>query len=349
MKEKIAILSILANAILAGGKIFIGYISHSSAILAEGFHSLTDIFSSMIGYLGIKTSQKPVDEKHPYGHYKFEVLSGLVITLILLATGLGIIYDAYKNFLSPDKLNLNYLAFSIMFFSVGINWITSRIKIYYGKKENSLTLLSDGSHDKADVLASAGVLVGIIVSRYWIYADSLLAFLIGLYIVKESFALGKEAVDSLLDVSAGEEIDGEIKNIAEKQNVKILSLKTQKKGSAITANLEIALPNDLNVEEASKISENLREKLMEEIENISYIAIQIKSYEIETSFYKPAFGKSFGWQKKGKYKETVKGAVGGGPVGTCVCQKCGYVIPHKRETPCSSLKCPKCDINLERK
>jgi len=349
MKEKIAIISILANAVLAGGKIFIGYASHSSAVLAEGFHSLTDIFSSLIGYFGIKASQKPVDREHPYGHYKFEVLSGAVITLVLLATGLGVVYDAYKSFLDPEKIKIDYLVFSVMLLSVIINFTTSRIKIYYGKKENSLTLISDGSHDKADVLASAAVLFGLFLTRYWIYADSFLAFLIGLYIIKESFALGKEAIDSLLDVSAGEDIEEKIKSVAAERNVKISSLKTQKKGSVVTANLEINLPSGLKVEEATKISNGLREKMMEKIENLSYVSIQIKSYELSTGFYRPALGQGFGWQKRGKFKEKIEKAEGKGPDGDCVCPKCDFRVPHERGIPCSSLKCPKCDINLERK
>ena len=78
MKEKISQISILANMVLARGKITVGFISNSSAILAEGIHSFMDIFSSAIGYIGIKISRKPEDQKHPYGHYKFEVLAGFL-------------------------------------------------------------------------------------------------------------------------------------------------------------------------------------------------------------------------------------------------------------------------------
>jgi divalent metal cation (Fe/Co/Zn/Cd) transporter len=101
-------------------------------------------------------------------------------------------------------------------------------------------------------LASGAVLIGLFLSRYWIYADSILAFLIGLYIIKESFALGKEAADSLLDVSAGEEIENKIKEIIQRENIEVSSLKTQKKGSVVTANLEIKLPSNLSVKEAEK-------------------------------------------------------------------------------------------------
>lgn len=349
MKQKIAILSILANIVLAGGKIIIGFISSSSAILAEGFHSLTDIFSSCIGYFGIKLSQKPIDQKHPYGYYKIEVLSGIAITLLLFATGLGIIYDAYKNFLQPENIKIGYLTIGVMVLSIIINFITSKIKIYYGKKENSITLLSDGTHDKVDVLASVVVLLGLFLSEYWIYTDALLALLVGLYIIKESFSLGKEATDSLLDVSAGEIVENKIKYIVQEKDIELASLKTQKKGSVITANLEIKLKGNLKIEEAVKVSENLKEKLMKSIENLKYVSIQIKSHEISTNFYKPSFGSSFGWQRKGKFVDKELNATGQGPGGYCVCPKCNYIVAHKNGMPCTNRICPRCNLNLMRK
>jgi len=322
VKEKIAKISILVNIVLAGGKITAGIFSNSASVLAEGIHSLMDVFSSLISFFGIKFSKKPADKEHPYGHFKFEVLAGFFITLILFGIGAGIIYEAYQKFLNPSLIKIPVLAFGIMIFSALVNEIMARLKIHFGKKENSIALLSDGSHSKVDVYASVAVFIGLFLSKYWVNVDPLLALFIGFYIIKQSFSLGKEAVDSLLDVSASPKIEEKIKEIAKKENIKIDSLKTQKKGSAITADLEITLPNTLKVEEVTKISESLREKLIKEIENLSYVAIQIKSYEIKTGFYKPAFGHGFGWQRRGKFKNKIEEAVGQGPGGYCVCPKC---------------------------
>jgi len=348
MKEKIAIIAILANIILAVGKIIVGVIANSAAVLAEGIHSFMDVFSSAISYIGIKISKKPSDKKHPYGHYKFEVFSGLLITLILLGTGAWIVYEAYQKFLDPSSIKIPVLAFGVMIFSAIVNEIMARLKIHFGKKENSISLLSDGVHSRIDVYVSLAIFIGLFLTKYWIYADSLLALLIGIYIIKESFSLGREAVDSLLDVSAGEEIEEKIKSIVKGKNIEISSLKTQKKGSAVTANLEIKLSSDLSVEEATKISNNLRGKLINEIESLQYVIIQIKSHEVETGFYKPVFGKGFGWQRRGRFKDEVEEAVGKGPSGYCICSKCGYKIAHQRGTPCSDLECPKCHIKLMR-
>lgn len=347
-KEKIALISIFANIFLAVGKLIAGFLAGSSAVFAEGLHSGMDILSSGISFVGIKIAQKPVDKKHPYGHYKFEVLAGLLITIILFLTGCFILWESIQEFKNPSPVTIGYLALAVMLISAIVNEIMARLKIKYGKEENSVSLLSDGIHSRVDVYSSLVVLVGLFFTKYWIYIDSVLALFIGLYIIKESFSLGKEAVDSLLDVSAGEEIEEKIKLIAKDEKIVINSLKTQKKGYVVTANLEINLPSKLSVEEATKISNTLREKLIQSIEPLEYVVIQIVSHEIETNFYKLDFGRSFCWQRKGLFKDKAQETSGKGPDGYCFCEKCGYKTPHQRGIPCSNLKCPNCNVNLER-
>ena len=355
MKEKISLIAILANVFLASGKVSIGLFSKSTAILAEGIHSGMDIFSSVVVFSGIKIAKKEADQKHPYGYYKYEALTGLIITTILFLTGAWIIYEAYQGFVMPEKVVLGYLSIGVMIFSAVINEIMARLKIHYGKKENSVSLISDGVHSRVDVYTSIAVLIGLMLTPYWIYADSFLAMLIGIYIIKESFSLGKETSDSLLDVSAGKEIEDKIKNITKEERIEISELKTQKRGSAVTANLEIRLSDKLPVGEAAKMSENLRKKLIERIESLVYVIIGIKSHNIESGYYKPmktipklGFGQGFGWQRKAKFKDEVKEAQGRGPDGICVCVKCGYQQKHEKGMPCSKIKCLKCGIVLER-
>jgi len=343
MKEKIALLSVLTNFLLAVGKIFIGLLTSSIAVLADGIHSGMDIFSSLVSFIGIKIAKKPVDKKHPYGHYKFEVLSGLIITLILFFTGIWIIYESYQSFLQPSGIEMGYIAIVVMVFSAITNEIMARIKINYGKKENSISLLSDGMHSRIDVYTSIAVVIGLVLAEYFTYVDAILALFIGLYIIKESFSLGKEATDNLLDVSAGEDIEKKIKKAVEEEGIEISDLKTQKKGSAITANLKIKLPKNLIVEEAAKISNKLKKKLMDNIEMLKYVAIQIESHDVSSMYFRSGvFGRGFGWQ--GKIKE----AKGFGPGGYCICPKCGYKVEHKKGVPCATLKCIKCGTKMTR-
>ncbi len=354
-KKNVSVLAIIANVILAISKVAIGIVSKSSAVFAEGLHSAVDIFSSLLSFVGIRASKKPADKEHPYGHYKFEVLSGLAITIILAITALWIIYEAYKGFLNPTLSEISYLALIVMAFSAIINEMMARIKLYYGRKEHSLSLISDGIHSRVDVISSLAIFLGLFLTPYFIYSDPILTLLIGIYILKESYTLGKEAVDSLLDVTAGDEIEQEIKKIVKNQNIELSDLKTQKKGSAITANIIIHLPKSLNLEEANKISSNLQKRLIDSITNLRYVAIQISSHNIENNYYQPTniipgvkIGQGFGWQKKGQFIEKIPDAKGHGPSGKCICTKCGYEIEHQRGTPCSTLKCLKCGSPMTR-
>ena len=347
MKEQISILGIIANVLLAFGKIITGVFTKSASILADGINSGIDILSSSINLIGIKISKKPADTKHPYGHEKAEVISGFIITLMILVAGIFITYDAVRRFFEQNFVRVSYIAFIVMAFSTLINLIMSKLKIYYGKKENSVSLLSDGIHSRVDVLVSLGVFIGLFLTRYWVHFDSIIALLIGLYIIQESFKLGKETTDNLLGISSPE-TEEKIKDIIKKEKIELTSLRTQKFGSKVFAEITIRLPAKLRVEEADLLTKKLQNRLISQIPELSYTSIQIESHDIGIGYFKPSFGRGFGWQRRGKFEGIVKEAKGKGPEGYCVCKKCGYRIKHERGVPCSTIKCPKCNTNLIR-
>ncbi|MBD3248717.1 cation diffusion facilitator family transporter [Candidatus Woesearchaeota archaeon] len=341
-KEKISLLAIVSNLFLALFKITVGMISRSSAVIAEGIHSAMDIVTSAISYGGIRAAKKPVDEKHPYGHYKAEVFAGLLITIILLGTSLWIIYDAAISFFTVKELFITPLTMGVMAFSAIINEIMARVKIKYGKKFESMALLADGKHSRIDVLASFSVFIGLLLTKYWIHLDSVIALLIGIYILVESVSLGKQTTDSLLDVSAEDETEDQIKDIVKKENINLVSLKTQKLGSAVFAELKIDLDPKLSVEQASGITKKLEKRIQEQITPVEYVVIQIESHKIREESYRGAFGRRLGW----------RGRMGGkslGPGGECFCISCGTTIPHKAGTPCYKARCPECGKFMTRK
>lgn len=336
-KVFVSILAVIANLILAIGKIVVGWISKSSAVLADGINSATDVVASIISFIGIKAAEKPADEKHPYGHGKAEVISGFVITLIIFVSGILILIEAVKGFINPELTSLSYLAIGVMGFSALTNFVMSSIKIKYGKKYNSVSLISDGIHSRIDLLVSLGVFVGLFFVNFYSKLDSILALLIGIYIIKESITLGRETIDELLGTKADKETEEKIKEIIKQNKIELSELKTQKRGSNVSANIEIKLDKNIKVNKATKISENLKKELEEKINELNYVAIQIKSHEISQSFYKPSFGfgKSYNWKRKGTG-------------GYCVCEKCNYKIKHERGKPCYKIKCPKCEGDMKR-
>ena len=344
VKEKISLLGLFVNFILFVSKLTIGLIANSTAILADAVNSGSDIFASGINVLGIRAAKKPADKEHPYGHQKFEVLAGFIVTLIIFGSALFIIYKAILGFLNPGIPIIGYLSLGVMIFSATINEVMARVKLHYGKKENSIALMADGTHSRIDFITSLGVLVGLILSKYWIYADPLVALLMGIWILRESIEIGKEATDSLLDSSINTEKEEELKKIIKKENLKLNELKTQKKGSHFSVNISLALPSKLKIEDASKIKEKLRKKLMNVFPEINYITISSTEDKTATHFYKGLQNQKW----TGKRRMQGKNSPGGGPEGFCICEKCGYKIKHERGVPCSTIKCPKCKIPLVR-
>lgn len=347
MKKKniISILSVIVNLLLALGKLIIGVVSRSASIIADGINSGTDVIASTIGFIGIKASEKPADKEHPYGHGKAEVISGFVITLIILTSSLFIIYDALRGFFYPEKLNINYIAFSVMGFSALANLIMSQIKIRAGKRYDSVTLITDGVHSKIDFLVSAAIFLGLFFVNKFDYVDSALALLVGVYIFKESLELGKTTTDSLIGQSAGEDIEKKITDIVKENKISLESLRTQKMGVKIFAELKIKLSSKFKVDEANNITKKLEKELTKNIRNLEYVSIQISSHNIGRGYYKSRFGRNFEWQSSKKMPH----GKGFGPEGECFCQNCGKTITHKRGVPCYKVKCPECGKFMTRK
>lgn len=173
------------------------------------------------------------------------------------------------------------------------------------KKYQSLALVADAKHSQADVLSSFGVLVGLFLVKYFPLADAVVALIIGGYIIFETFVVGKEITESLLDV-ANKEIEERIKKICTSHKIEIADLKTRKIGAYNFAELKIKLPLKLKVEEVGRITKNLEEKLLKNIPELKYIVISIEPYHMKRSTIVGFLGRKFckeeGFEKIGPEK-----------------------------------------------
>lgn len=275
-KETISIISILSNLILGLLKIVLGLAAKSSALIAEGLHSAIDVISSAIAFLGIKVAKKRPTKEHPYGWARAEVLAGLLVTLLLAFAGVQIIRDAIQKILSGEyEATITLLPLLVMTTSVVINEALARLKIKIGQREESLALIADGKHSRVDVLGSAGVLAGLILTRFFPIADSSTALLVGIYILYETITLGREITENLLDV-ADSEVEEEIKKISKEQQVNLTTLKTRKIGALTFAELEVSLPTEVKISRADDLISELQETLISKIPRLEYVVVQIK-------------------------------------------------------------------------
>ncbi|HMB66100.1 MAG TPA: cation diffusion facilitator family transporter [Patescibacteria group bacterium] len=301
IQERSLWVSVAANIFLSIIKLIAGFFSRSSALIADGLHSGLDIFSSLVALVGVKVARREQDEKHPYGFYTVETVASFLIVLLIFGSGVWIIYEGGLQIINRQAVDLGIWGFVVIFISVVVNELIARYKIRVGEQENSLALVMDGKHSRADVLSSIGVLVGLIFVFWFPIADGILAVLIGLYIIKESWEMGKETTDQLIGVN-DEEAEKEIREILKARGVSWSDLKTRRIGGVAFAELTITLDSELKVEEAEKITEKLQAELKDKVEQLKYVVVQVKSHNYATGSYEGFWGQwrrwRRGWQKE---------------------------------------------------
>jgi len=295
-KTKTSFVSIIVNIALSGSKLLVGFVAGSAALVADGIHSGLDVLSSVVAFLGIRVAARESDARHPYGFQVVENLAGLGVVLLLAISGAWIAWEGVVQIMEQGAVKLGVSGFAVVGVSVVANEIMARYKIKIGERENSLALISDGKHSRADVISSLGVLAGLLVIRVFPMADGIIAFLIGLYVLYESFGMGKETTDQLIGVN-DEAVEAKIKEFLAEKKIEIADLKTRKLGSASFAEITVKLDPGLKVEEAERITKKLQSELLDRLERLDYVVIQVASHDYAQGSYRAGFGRVRGWQR----------------------------------------------------
>ncbi len=223
-KTSAALSSVAAAIFLTIFKIIVGVMTGSLGILSEAAHSGLDLIAAVITFVAVRISDKPADTTHHYGHGKVENFSALIETLLLLATCVWIIYEAYQRlFVEHVEVDASIWAFIVMIVSIGIDFSRSRVLDRAAKKYKSQALEADALHFSTDIWSSSVVIVGLIAIKladvipglsFLQQADAVAAVIVALIVVIVSLQLGKRTVDALLD-TAPEGMADEIKRAVE--------------------------------------------------------------------------------------------------------------------------------------
>lgn len=155
----VLVIILIANWAVAALKIAIGMAIKSTSLTADGFHSVSDGASNIVGLVGIWIASKPVDEDHPYGHKKFETLAGMFIGAMLLAVGVKVVYSAISSFLHPVTPSVSIESLIAMIATICVNIYVTTYENRAGKKLHSQILISDSLHTRSDIFVSLGVLL----------------------------------------------------------------------------------------------------------------------------------------------------------------------------------------------
>jgi cation diffusion facilitator family transporter len=271
-KVKTARLSIISNTLLIIMKVAVGIISGSVSIISEAIHSSMDLVAALIAYFSVSVSDNPPDSKHPYGHGKVENISGVIEAILILAAAALIIIEAVKKLLGEEiVLEKLWIGSVVMGISAVVNIIVSRRLYKVARETRSVALEADALHLKTDVYTSAGVAVGLllilITDIKWL--DPVVAILVALFIIRESFERLRRAFWPLLDSSWGEDEIVELETKLNHMGVNYHELRTRKAGNYRFIDIHVEVPGGESVGNAHKYCDMIEDELTTTFENLN--------------------------------------------------------------------------------
>lgn len=286
-KINTARLSIFSNTFLILVKLFAGILSGSVSIISEAIHSSMDLMAAVIAFFSVRISALPPDKKHPYGHGKFENISGVVEAFLIFVAAGWIIYEAVKKLLEPEMPDSIAIGSIVMFISAAVNFFVSRRLYNVSKETDSVALEADALHLKTDIYTSLGVCIGL--GLIWITGlsilDPIVAIMVALLILYESFTLFKKAYSPLLDTQIPDDEIQIIERIIHKHlevNMDFHDLRTRKSGYLRHVDLHLELPGSLSVIESHNLCDAIEDEIKNEIKNIEvYIHIEPKEAQVQ--------------------------------------------------------------------
>lgn len=198
---------IIVNALLSLVKIIAGFLSGSVAVVADGMNNLSDTMSSIITLLGFRMANKPADKDHPYGHARYEYLSGLFIAIFVIIVGFELAKSSVEKIINPSAVNFSNLTFAILLGAILIKlWMTFFYK-GLGKRIKSETLKAASIDSRNDVIATLAVLAGAVLERrYGIAVDGYMGAAVAVFILISGIKAVTETISPLLGKRAEEEL-----------------------------------------------------------------------------------------------------------------------------------------------
>ena len=268
---KVTLAGSAGNAILVVLKFVAGVISHSSAMIADAIHSLSDFITDIIVLIFVGISARPQDTSHDYGHGKFETLASMFISLALLAAAIGIIASGalkFTSWLNGEDLSApGSLALWVAIMSIIIKELMFQYTARKGKELSSPALTANAWHHRSDALSSIAAAIGIggavIIGGRWTVLDPLASIVVGAMLVKVALKIMKPSLGELTDESLSEETEEEImetissfKDVSEPHN-----LRTRRIGNRIAIEAHIRMDGNMSLLQAHEITSEIEKKL----------------------------------------------------------------------------------------
>ncbi len=273
LKKKTARLSVLSNSLLITLKLAVGLVTGSVSILSEAIHSSLDLVAAIIAFFAVKISGNPADDRHPFGHGKVENVSGVIEALLIFAASAWIVYEAVDRFIHPGETEALGLGVLVMAISAIVNTLVSRRLYKVAKLTDSVALEADALHLKTDVITSAGVALGLglIWLTGWHVLDPIIALLVAMIIIYESWMLLRKAFFPLLDTALSQSELNKLTDILEEMDVRYHDLRTRAAGHQRFVEFHLDVPAHETIETIHRQCDMIEERLEREFRDINVV------------------------------------------------------------------------------
>jgi cation diffusion facilitator family transporter len=277
--RSITLWGVLLNIFLVALKLVSGIFIGSSALIADGVHSLSDLATDLVVLIGIRLSSRPADKAHPYGHGKLDTIASLLIGLVLLVISFGLIWSAGSSIFQQKHNYPGYMILIVAFVSV----VSKEIIFFITRKVSRITqstlLYANAWHHRSDSLSSCAVLIGGVVSLFgWGYADQVATIVVGFMIIGVA---GKIFFDGLIELSEhsadGESIQKIEMVLSKEADISSWhALRTRKLGPELFIDVHVLVDPALSVQKSHDISIKIEGKIKKELSRPSNILVHIE-------------------------------------------------------------------------
>ena len=282
--DRLSRIGIFGNVLLAAFKLFAGIFGRSGAMVSDAVHSLSDVFATLIAWIGVRLSRQAEDAEHPYGHERLECVASLLLGLILAGTGIGIGWSGIQKLFGeggsievPTLLPLIAAVVSIVV-KEGMYQYT----MHYAKALDSAAFKADAWHHRSDAISSVGSFIGIGMAKLGMpFMDPVASIIICLLILKVAFDISRDAVYKMLDTSCDNAFEQRLRTFIGTQDGvgRIDLLRTRQFGNRIYVDLEIAVKPDISLRDAHGIAERVHSAVEQEFPNVKHVMIHVNPEE----------------------------------------------------------------------
>ena len=269
-------LGLFANLILAIAKGFIGTIAHSSALIADAGHSVSDLLSDSITLWAVHMAGVPKDKNHPYGHGKFETVGTFIVAIFLLLTGVGVAWHVLNKIDTPDVPGTAalWMAAIAICFKEALFHVTRMV----GRRSGSRVLLANAWHHRSDAISSVAALVGIGGAQWGIpLMDPIAGVLVAGLIIKTGIDIGYESIRELTDETVEEEVISELGHIlAEINGVDHFhEMRARRMGPQLLVDLHIEVDSMMSISAAHQVAERVRLRILDELPAVNEVLVHV--------------------------------------------------------------------------